>query len=327
MLRLLRPRGRGVRCERARAPALPCRRDAGAPAPASAELQIPVGADAVVRSVLRHPPPSHTDTVTDTVAAVRRGLRPPTAGALAPEVRAAVDGADLGISVRGDRRLSARFAGGRHGAGLAAVVGAGAARGAVLRPDHRDWAGWGSIHRTDSHVEPVLTGCRRRGVPWNCSNRRSNAARVVGDLDPHPPPGHRRGRSLRDRTQRSKRCGGTTTRWRCARAQTRTPTSSCGAAGCGRCATWSRTGWRPGPGGPASPRIEQRTSGGARGRRRPARRARGVAGGGEPGEGSLPSVSRARPRLRGLRPGLQLVRRQLAADPGAGLTRRTGGTR
>ena len=26
-------------------------------------------------------------------------------------------------------------------------------------------AGWGSIHRTDPHVEPVLTGCRRRGVP------------------------------------------------------------------------------------------------------------------------------------------------------------------
>ena len=68
--------------------------------PPPPERQIPVGADAVVRSVLRHPPSSHTDT--DTVAAVRRGLRPPIAGVLAPEVRAAVDGADLGISVRGD---------------------------------------------------------------------------------------------------------------------------------------------------------------------------------------------------------------------------------
>ncbi len=65
--------------------------------PPPREMEIPVGADAVVRSVLRHP---SSEAVV--VAAVRRGLRPPTAGALAPEVRAAVDGADLGISVRGD---------------------------------------------------------------------------------------------------------------------------------------------------------------------------------------------------------------------------------
>jgi hypothetical protein len=67
--------------------------------PPPPEMEIPVGADAVVRSVLRHP---SSETDADAVDAVRRGLRPPTAGALAPEVRAAVDGADLGISVRGD---------------------------------------------------------------------------------------------------------------------------------------------------------------------------------------------------------------------------------
>ncbi|WP_051277401.1 hypothetical protein [Marmoricola sp. URHB0036] len=65
--------------------------------PPPPETEIPVGADGVVRSVLRH-----ASSEADAVAAVRRGLRPPTAGALAPEVRAAVHGADIGISVRGD---------------------------------------------------------------------------------------------------------------------------------------------------------------------------------------------------------------------------------
>jgi hypothetical protein len=60
--------------------------------------EIPVGADAVVRSVLRR-----TSSGSEAAAAgVRRGLRPPTAGALAPQVRAAVRGTDVGISVHGD---------------------------------------------------------------------------------------------------------------------------------------------------------------------------------------------------------------------------------
>ena len=69
-------------------------------------------------------------------------------------------------------------------------------------------------------------------------------------------------------------------------------------------AWWTRTQWQ---------RREQRRG---RGRRGPAPRARGVAGGSSQGKGRCPPVARARPRLRGLRPGLQLVRGQLAAGPG-----------
>jgi hypothetical protein len=59
-------------------------------------MEIPAGADAVVRSVLRRRSSSAVDAV------VRRRLPGPAHGTLAPEVRVAARGGDLGVSVRGE---------------------------------------------------------------------------------------------------------------------------------------------------------------------------------------------------------------------------------
>ncbi|MBA2464202.1 MAG: methylenetetrahydrofolate reductase C-terminal domain-containing protein [Nocardioidaceae bacterium] len=79
-----------------------------------------------------------------------------------------------------------------------------------------------------------------------------------------------RGRA--DTIEECERCGVTTTPWRYAggwcpvrEAGRRVLSSSCGGVGSGRCVTWSRTGWRPGPGG--SPAVCTASSG-CRGRPR-----------------------------------------------------------
>jgi hypothetical protein len=79
--------------------------------PPPPRTEIPVGADAVVRSVLRRTPPvPDSDAV---ASAVRTRLRSPAAGALAPEVMGSTDGVDIGVSVRADDGclLGARLAG------------------------------------------------------------------------------------------------------------------------------------------------------------------------------------------------------------------------
>ena len=59
-------------------------------------MEIPDGADAVVRSALRRTSSGAVE------AAVRRGLRAPRPGTLAPEIQVAEDGSDTGVSVRGE---------------------------------------------------------------------------------------------------------------------------------------------------------------------------------------------------------------------------------
>jgi hypothetical protein len=68
--------------------------------PPPPRMEIPVGADAVVRAVLRRTSPAQDSEAVAT--AVRARLRAPAAGALAPEVLATTDGVDIGVSVRAD---------------------------------------------------------------------------------------------------------------------------------------------------------------------------------------------------------------------------------
>jgi hypothetical protein len=58
--------------------------------------QLPVGADAVVRSALRRTSPDAVEAV------VRRGLRAPARGTLAPSVEVTARGSDVGVSVAGE---------------------------------------------------------------------------------------------------------------------------------------------------------------------------------------------------------------------------------
>jgi hypothetical protein len=71
--------------------------------------EIPTGADAVVRTALRRTP-RDADALR---AAVRKDLAAPASGALAPEVLAATDGTDIGLSVGGEGEclLGSRVAG------------------------------------------------------------------------------------------------------------------------------------------------------------------------------------------------------------------------
>ena len=64
--------------------------------PPPAARTIPPGADAALRAALRRASSRAVD------AAVRRGLRAAARGTLAPEVRMATQGSDVGVSVRGE---------------------------------------------------------------------------------------------------------------------------------------------------------------------------------------------------------------------------------